>query len=276
MKTLKLKVLAAALAALGASPTYAAVADSTSGNGDLFLSVWDSVSQTSYTRDLGNTISQFASGAAIPVLGGTLGVLAPGFSLTFTADSILTNWLGGLTNPSLRWNVGALDGSGNARYFSTASTTPVAPVFTDMVQFKSGSDVYLSNVNSGPWQTGSMPTGIATTGSVVISATDNPNGYAGSANWGSNYGGVPASVNLSTSAEVGESLFFWLFSSNNALETTGMQQFANANGASTWTFSDGTLTFMSPAASTIPLPGAVWLLGSGLLGLVTVARRKRA
>ena len=30
----------------------------------------------------------------------------------------------------------------------------------------------------------------------------------------------------------------------------------------------------TPATGTVPLPAAVWLLGSGLLGLAGVARRK--
>ena len=31
----------------------------------------------------------------------------------------------------------------------------------------------------------------------------------------------------------------------------------------------------SPAPAAVPLPAAVWLFGSGLLGLVGVARRRR-
>jgi hypothetical protein len=38
-------------------------------------------------------------------------------------------------------------------------------------------------------------------------------------------------------------------------------------------FSSGSI---SPVASSIPIPASVWLFGSGLLGLVGVARRKKA
>ena len=42
--------------------------------------------------------------------------------------------------------------------------------------------------------------------------------------------------------------------------------FTNAGDTQTWDF----------AVATVPVPAAVWLFGSGLLGLVGVARRKKA
>jgi len=38
--------------------------------------------------------------------------------------------------------------------------------------------------------------------------------------------------------------------------------------------SDGTLTYGDVSA--VPVPAAVWLFGSGLVGLVGIARRKKA
>ena len=45
------------------------------------------------------------------------------------------------------------------------------------------------------------------------------------------------------------------------------------NGFQNHYFSSGSIT---PVASSVPVPAAVWLFGSGLLGLVGVARRKKA
>ena len=45
------------------------------------------------------------------------------------------------------------------------------------------------------------------------------------------------------------------------------------NGFQNHFFSSGSIT---PVVSSVPLPAAVWLFGSGLLGLVGVARRKKA
>jgi hypothetical protein len=54
--------------------------------------------------------------------------------------------------------------------------------------------------------------------------------------------------------------------------------FANSEGvAGKWDLShDGTLTWNSAAVSAVPVPAAVWLFGSGLLGLAGVARRKQS
>ena len=42
----------------------------------------------------------------------------------------------------------------------------------------------------------------------------------------------------------------------------------------TWTFSTSSLNSYSMSIATVPVPAAVWLFGTGLLGLVGIARRK--
>jgi hypothetical protein len=56
---------------------------------------------------------------------------------------------------------------------------------------------------------------------------------------------------------------------------------SGSNGTSADAFNTGTMDFLgSPdlisASSTVPLPAGVWLFGTGLLGLIGVARRKKA
>jgi hypothetical protein len=50
----------------------------------------------------------------------------------------------------------------------------------------------------------------------------------------------------------------------------------NASGNGTWALSaSGDLTYTIAGVSAVPLPAAIWLLGSGLLGLAGVSRRKK-
>ncbi|MGD8933168.1 MAG: VPLPA-CTERM sorting domain-containing protein [Gammaproteobacteria bacterium] len=46
--------------------------------------------------------------------------------------------------------------------------------------------------------------------------------------------------------------------------------------AATWTFSSQGASSYSMTISAVPVPAAVWLFGSGLVGLIAVARRKVA
>ncbi len=62
--------------------------------------------------------------------------------------------------------------------------------------------------------------------------------------------------------------------------SVSINQYANSNGAGFWFLSNtGDLTYnIASGASTapVPLPAAIWLLGSGLLGMAGIARRRAA
>ena len=44
--------------------------------------------------------------------------------------------------------------------------------------------------------------------------------------------------------------------------------------AATWTFSTSSIDSYSMSITAVPVPAAIWLFGSGLIGLVAVSRRK--
>ena len=44
--------------------------------------------------------------------------------------------------------------------------------------------------------------------------------------------------------------------------------------SATWSFSANNASFYSMSVAAVPVPAAVWLFGSGLIGLIGVARRK--
>jgi hypothetical protein len=275
MMNLKAKTLAAAAALAFAGAANAAIDDgSPSGNGELFFSAWDSVTETSYTRDLGLTLSQFVDqvGSFGTSAGGALGAS----NLVFGADSVLVNWLSGLAAPSLaalQWNVAAMDGASQNRYLTTAGGAITPPTtHGQLQQLNDNADTYIANVNNGPWVSGSHAPGtdFAVDGSSVIAKSANASGYAGSAgSWGSQFGNK---TTFSNAGGLDDNLAFYVLYSlgTTTLAGVGTDQFDGAF----WNFaSDGTLSYNAAAA--IPVPGAVWLLGSGLLGLAAVSRRRR-
>jgi hypothetical protein len=67
-------------------------------------------------------------------------------------------------------------------------------------------------------------------------------------------------------------------SSDGGASWTG-DSFAACNSVSqscSVSFADGTVLSVDAAIAAVPIPAAVWLFGSGLIGLVGVARRKKA
>ena len=64
------------------------------------------------------------------------------------------------------------------------------------------------------------------------------------------------------------------------LESHAQSGITNDSVASADAFNTGTMTFRgSPdlvAASVVPVPAAIWLFGSGLIGLIGLAKRKKA
>ena len=253
---MKLKFLVAALAFAAASPTFAAIADGSTGNGQLFMSVWDPVAQTSYIRNLNVDMNTFIAN------GNT-----SGYSLSYAADSVLSGAYNLASNTNLVYNVAALDSTsgtpmaGNSiqRYLSTTNATQA------QVQQTSNSN---------------LTTGFSTVNGYVAAASlGNP---ADSSTWtaadGSAYFGSGFGINWNTKASfdstaaVGQSLNFYKL---QASSTSGLAKIAGTPFAGSWNLgTNGTLNYSVAAAAPVPLPPAVWLLGSGLIGMVGVARRK--
>ena len=82
-----------------------------------------------------------------------------------------------------------------------------------------------------------------------------------------------------TSTDLDDQLNFSLNNGDEFYLMAALSAGADGDGASALSWSTLTMEFNTTdlqAASVVPLPAAVWLFGSGLLGLVGMARRKKA
>lgn len=264
---MKIKLLVAATMFAIAGQASAMIADGTSGNGELFFSVDDTVNKVSYIRDLGVDMNTFIAHGSMN-----------GYSLNYAADAMLQSYLNtaNASGGNLIWNVAAMDSTGvgpGVRYLSTTNaslTTIKTQSNSNLGQFI-GANNYVQAMNT----LGSSTPGYSTNtnfsqadGSGIASATD---GYAFfEKGMGTKWN---TKAVFDSTAAIGHSLnFFFLTPSSTAgLAKASVTQFGNVNGNAKWTLNAaGNLSYAAP----VPVPAALWLLGSGLVGMVGVARRK--
>jgi len=264
---MKAKIIVAAVAMAMAGSASAAIQNGypagTTDPGELFLNVWDSTAQLSYTRDLGITISSgMIDGSSMP-------------AINVAADSTLSSFIASAKGP-LQWNLGGLN---NYAYGTDPTLAPnygIVSTISDPISTASGmapADVgtamqngqfFTNNVNG-------LTGGSLSDYAANLDATDiapGQNAYFDSGVWGNNWGG---GVSWNDTAAMGSSMhILWDGLGVNAAGTALVNQYHDL----------GTLTLqnngdlMTSAVSSVPVPAAAWLFGSGLVGLVGVARRK--
>jgi hypothetical protein len=293
---MKMKTLAAAVLMAAGGQAMAATANIASGNSELIFNVYDPVALTSFSMDLapvagashmgsfflndflpvGVTAGGASNGAGSSYTVAPGGVEASGINWSWTlgADNggtATADWAAfqsnvasaGSNSSNWLWNVFAGDSTGafsqtdQVRVITTSTASEAAMdagIQTNKITLLNG---LLNSINTS---------GFADDETIIATSSDSF--YYPSTGSDTLRGTVTQNV----MAHVGDAAsFFYVSGTTSGIATATYDAKQFQNGA-TWTF-DGTALNYS-TASAVPVPAAVWLLGSALVGLVGVSRRR--
>lgn len=256
-----MKILAksVAVAAIAVSMTGVAEAriqtmgDNTADGSELLLNVVNYTAQNSYTLDLGVTIAQFLAN--------------PSQSLSFTLnDANFQSFTAAYTaGDNVTWGV-----SGGHQILNDIPDLPIFGFYTTSVTnppavFNADAGE-ISNVQ-GKWNVlvSNIQTQDANANNLSTFKTVGQQGYT--AEYGNNF---QTALPFVAQGELGAALAFVHEKVNADDFVTGeLDVFANV-----WKLDmNGSLTYAA-ATSAVPLPGAVWMFGAALMGMLGVNRRK--
>lgn len=256
---MKIKILLASIAMVASANASAAILSPLYAGGlsETVFSIWDPTTNQSYSQDMGTTWQTFRDNLSNNA-----------FSMSYTiSDTSLYNTAIGASNPSdLLWNVSVAN-SQNADYsnfedFGVIGTSNLGNAINTAAlnQAISKHDQYATALRGTTSPVNNDPA----LNDAYFGTIDN-GGYAGSNFiWGTSW-----ATNFSTnnSATFGTDLDFYYWKTGGfSLDATVSQ------AVGSWSFDGTTLAYAAP--STVPVPAAAWLMASGLIGLVGVARRK--
>lgn len=238
------------------------------GNGELILSIFDPVTQNAYAQDLGVTFNQIRAG-----YNGTI-ALDPAHLAVFAGNySNIQYSVMGMSNRQYfddTYAEGAMTDNG-VIYSMTPGQTPwVTGVGPDNIsgqaQIQNQFPFYQDSMNFGAGQSNGAAE------NPVFSVTAGGQGYSGGGQWVSY---IEGNLNRDTTGINGQSMELWLKGYTQDDGFGPSLDLLLGTITLDLTGGNGTLSFASTGTE-VPVPAAAWLLGSALLGLGGVARRRRA
>lgn len=233
-------------------------------NGGVVVEVYDLTTGMALSEWLGGDVSTFGAPSSVPASGETLdyGVLGGSEFATLFPSAQIT--------------------AGNVVFTVSAANdvNAAAPIMDLTVSSATGS-LLLNKLESIASANGSAINTILNGASPACAdanpciATSATAGTWAVSDLGASLGGLPNTIDAAGVAGGTALNFYQVVGTGTALTKQTLVQFANSTGDATWTLSaSGDLQFNAPAPATVPLPAAVWLFGSGLLGLAGIGRRK--
>jgi len=261
--TKTLLVSALALAATSAAEARIATAgNNTADGGELFLNVWNSTDEVSYTLDTGLTVGNFMAGRAggftfnLNTLNGATDSNFASFISSYAVGDVVT-W--GLGSGILKMDV--LEDAPAFGLYETVS--PLTPVTATTLPF-------FNDIGAAAFGLGNVIGAVNTANDEAINdssfASVGQDAYTGGFLNNNGLG------NFDNQGDLGD-LGFYHFgvdhvdADTGTLALLGKWNLAFTNGA-------GTLTYTNDAPSAVPLPAAVWMFGAGLMGVLRLNRRK--
>lgn len=275
MKNFVRLAIAAAVAA-GATSGAMAQALPSSGASDLWVFVTDPGASDTFAWDTGISLSSVEPSTLSTTAKATTN--SDPVNIDVTSSALATFISGSADQSALQWAVEGVQYTGTpsgaktpGAFIGVASANAATSSITTLKQSNlgtwgqdfNGDLTYLTTVVAGGYTAGGTTYALA-------AASASPNV------WGAGAGAVGGSTNLygqgpsQAGTGIGASESLYLLTGSNSL-INAVESYTL--GASDLTLSaNGTLATASP----VPIPAAVWLFGSGLLGLIGVGRRRAA
>lgn len=234
-------------------------------DGGVIVEVYDLATGHSLTEWVGGDVGTFGGPAGVPAgatAGGTLDYGILGGSTTFSGLFSSTD----ISSGAVSFTVSAVNDVTTTAPIVDLTLSKIGTIRLPAVQGIAGAAISGASVMNGL-------TACNNANPCTAVSTTSP-GYAVNY-FGGSLGGLGSTS--SAAGVVGGSAvnFYQIIGTGTSTTAQTPVIFGTAANPGAWTLSSsGDLTYSVPGTAAVPVPAAVWLLGSGLLGLAGIARRK--